>query len=512
MLYARDRHGNRVRADEVSRSRSYGLRCLECSAPVILRKGKVFRAHFAHKAKEAQENCQYYHKGYDHYGFDIHPPDTHRAKDRYISSNLYCRGGFDSDFELSLLLPKGSGFPIWSGRIVISGKWGNNERSWTQLHRSTYIPIRLRPSLHPLIQFVGDVNESYKNILLSVGGLEEPVNCFNFSDNYGRRLGQGEELYWGDKYWVITRHSYAKPPYPITIIKEDSEKDYNIEWSIYLVELPSAEIALGTQSETRIGDWIKHAVKTPESDITILSPLPIRLGSDDGAYIVSEDCSSAVLSVPDATRLVVLDEQSNEMQLTCLKDDLVTVPFETDEVRIYYNGKPKSIFRREPINHFNPRGIEVVVNAEAQPMFAATKIILGDRIEDTTVDIQLPDRKVGKAIKINSVDYEELSKPLIDYLSDLQSLLINGDNFGEVSIIVKDRTKAIAEIESQYTELIKLLFCLASTDHDRAICLPENLMTSNTPSWLRRLHNMRWGSEHAHYVKRLITALKGATE
>ena len=289
MQYAIERRRQRhVDADEAN---AYGLErylCPVCKEAVFLRRGRVRKAHFAHRPSEGTRECENYHPGGEYAGSGGFTTQVRKPQPLPLYISVDSSGAGRMPWHLDLLIPYD---PAAKGMVLVhDGISGRTRVDVSHLPQGGK-RIRVRNQIEPyLSSLMGTGEEAYKaRFAVPVPGLDPQYgNTFRYSERGGRRLDPGQPLYWGRGYYVVWSRAVI-PAWPAAVYCRRL-KEYQ-GWQCACVELPPDD---DPDTSRWADEFLAREVRRPPVTLAVVSPLTHRLPDDSLAV---EEGSEVIVAV-----------------------------------------------------------------------------------------------------------------------------------------------------------------------------------------------------------------------
>ena len=354
--------------------------CGSCGGEVVLRRGLQRRSHYAHLPGEGTDACENY------FGFDEndHNPPTirrhlvqkgKRESTFYHSGGLYIEFGMNGRPELILKMPTPEETYSWDGNFVIFTPEGERSLSFRNLRKPQFLRLRIQPQ--PLSYRIdGNVSKAYLSRLESDAfRLLDAGNIFRWSVNAGRLLAPRSELYWGERYWLLSRSPPAKPTLDAAYSEIEHTYVLGEGWSLYEIQLPPSSANVESFVRQGLLNLFGREICDPPPRVILWSPQPHHI-DQDGVYIIPSECNEIKLwrnddlwidaYMQDGTRLDVFEHEDEYVTVSGLQDGLIT---------IYFDERVAFELVREPCKLFEPVSMGFNWNGQVRDLFEADAVI-----------------------------------------------------------------------------------------------------------------------------------------
>lgn len=280
MRYAKDRNGRLIDASNAVPGRRYW--CPNCGAPCHLRSGDRRVPYFAHNSGQAAEDCDLYHPG--GYWLGEMPPNSSDYRSLYRSPSLYvlCSDIWprEREWRLFLLIPD---VEAGTGSVKVpTGYRGSVTLPLSSLMRGGK-RVQVRPQYTSYqINVQGQVDHVYvARVERSIAGLNRyGCSVFRYSPAGGRRLQDGQSLYWGREYVLVWPADYEPEWWPHLLGRRPMRPDGI--WHCCIIRLPDER---DQQTKAWVSQFLRREVKEPPVIMTLTSPVPASW-LDDEALVV----------------------------------------------------------------------------------------------------------------------------------------------------------------------------------------------------------------------------------
>lgn len=425
--------------------------CPVCGADCTLRKGRVVKPYFAHNSGIAPEACENYHPGNG-----IYSSNHYSRSAIYPIPKLYIHAVGSEWFPEILVYD----YPLETGEIYIP--FGMNG------YMKVFIPrikvggerIAVKTREQYFLQTSDDVIEPFKHMICSpIDGLNKSnYNFFNCTDDRGIKLHTGQQLIWGNTYYVVWHLDLGMAGWLPNDILPQEQLKVNYQWFCKKISLPKYD-------NQEVQEWIfnKFKLQVRHTPIKIKPVFPIpdqELG--DGSYLFS-NTKLLFFSIDRDTgseeshQLEIFTETlyskkvtlSGEMPIILALNPLplgrthLIVDEDSDvSLKIYHTEKPFNTYRIPGVEFiFNDKTIGTTsLSALFSPLIVSqfNKVLHND---SSLEKILLPKGANGSIYsigeedhqKVSQVDAETLKQQVLSLLGK-EDFVIDFGNYGKIEI------------------------------------------------------------------------------
>ena len=515
MEYAIDvRDRREVHASKASNGRAY--KCPVCKGPVVLRAGHRWStrvAHFAHVANTAKPDCENYfpsqYAGYIPHTHEHHPSPEWKQKAFDVS--LLRKGDYT---QLMLNLPPSGGYDKWTGLIKVQGLVGQHVFTWSQLRNGGQVPVA--PSTSQIEAFCeGDVSLDYASFLSEgAPGLEATVTCFHEPVPQGRRVGNSEELQWGERYCVVARPGDALPETLRPAVRKQSRMQ---DFVVIDLELPHER----ARPLTSVGDdwarWLGHAIVEPVVKWRLLSSLPHHC-DEFGTFVLRADARQLIIGFSrDPGELRAVRTDGIEIEAIWNDDCTVQVSLPPNEdITLHTGGRRIAEFRSEECPPFLPRGVDVwcggTLRGDLMDLLPQCADIREKLSEVADLQLRFGDPRLERLIRMNDKPFSDatLQASFADLACDV---VIEADNLGRVVFPARAHVSRHRRALAPHGQaLLRWLLSLPRPSAgERGIALHADTSSVEDPL-VSAVKTRRWPSRYQPYLQALARELSLMSE
>lgn len=264
--------------------------CPSCGGAAFLKRGGIYRDHFAHFPGEGNEDCENYFPG-SGFGGSSYTPQPPRP----FALNLSIEGDVRRSprWHVDVHIPKPEAA---SGFVHVPGRSGSTRVNCSTIP-SAGILVQIPPKSEPyILRFSGSADDDYRaRAQLPIPGLNAQIgNVFRYGVQRHRRIDESHDLYWGRPYFVVWRQdvplSWPKPMWRVEMSRNDL-------WCCACFELPDEE---DESTKTWALRFLRREIIRPPVTLSLVSPVYQRLEDDSLGVRVGEQLVFAVTRNPGA--------------------------------------------------------------------------------------------------------------------------------------------------------------------------------------------------------------------
>lgn len=284
MEWALDLFGNKqmVHASYSTVNRNHQYLCPNCHAPVQLRKGPRRQPYFAHVSGRADPSCELYMPMLGNGTISENSIRERPSRSLGLYLRLLDTRKIPYSWQLEIGIPEPDSE---NGKLKFPFAWGG-ERI-IPVHSigvgGKRIPIRPRTEVY-YISCEGVSEGNWANrIQQPIPGINTiGITLFRYSPMGGRRLAEGQPLYWGRAYVMIwkERNEPNLLVHPDRLVVRPLHKWE--QWSGAFIKLP---VNYDREVESWVKHWMERAVEYPPAELALVSPMPLQR-LVDGSLIV----------------------------------------------------------------------------------------------------------------------------------------------------------------------------------------------------------------------------------
>lgn len=461
--------------------------CPVCAKPVVLRAGYE-RTYFAHRAHQADPDCENYHPAFGTTPVFVTPPAIEPIQPKRTPeigqerADLFLHED-ESGIRLGIILPRWSG-DNWDGRIEIHGRFGLQRFSSSMLARTCEVAVR--PQIDPYVfRMQGDVSEEYwTSISDGVEGLAWGPNLF--SGATGRRLEESEQLVEGDAYLALLPPEYE---IPVSISSQVSQAGAIGDWSVSWVSVPDQHDG---SVRGDLAEWLDRVIHGRNARIALIAPFPHHF-DDFGWPVLAAPVERVVLHLPESDEEVMVYTSSGESVYSIVERVLEIRGTSLDSIDVMLGEQLAIKVSIEECPLYWPKGLTLELGSEELPLLKWPK----DRpVPRGAYDITIrsPDPSFGRILTITGGAKEvEADGSCVVHVPAGGSLEIDAANFGRLSLAAS-RSPSLATPRTWSPALLARAAwlaafpALAGSDQGVAIRVPSKIRHPI----LARLANKRW--------------------
>lgn len=506
-----------VSAAEATPYRTY--RCPVCDSRVVLRGYGQFaqrRPHFAHVKNQARADCENYHPSSYFPALPISNESQRQLGIRhprvYVGEpELYLKET-SIGFELKIVIPNRPIEAEWSGSVLFQGRYGEQTIGFSSSLRPIEASVSPQNKRY-LFSRRGEVGEWFWGMLCKgILGLNLGPNCFRQSDIQGRRLAASENLFWGDRYWVVS---------PTVIDAPSSVSRYLSllgsigEWSAVELALPSEPNHVLEFEKDDIRTWTGHEIRTRGARAYLIDPLPHHI-DEQGVFVLSTPVSRVRVALDSwYNNVLILDSQGKELTWQLATDDSLIISSCAADAFVYVDGTLVLAMRFESCELFDPHGLRFNANdrevelfsKEAEELFHA---IRSSQKSSSDVALGTCNERVYKLLMLNGAPMGSFESLLTALLDGDHPFEIDALNFGKICLPSEKENRVVDLLDSQVRGrgqwLLSMPFpsplipsCRFPADGRRAVS-----------DWVRQLCSRTWNVEFEPHLRALAHDLRKA--
>ena len=366
MEWALNYQGNTVSAENVSRFET-GLLCPHCAERVMLRRGTLYKAHFAHVSGAKKLDCDLYFPGAKG---PVAIGGERRTQGGLLQDGVAAKAailvwdpGRDAPSALSVRIPNAQGVAIKlvsrRGTSIVLPREGN---------RPTYVKVGLAspPATCETDPYTPSIQELVTRALES----------FRLSWNYFRSNASGnativdpsDPLEEGEEYWLVTQTVPTRsPPQGVEIVSTKQERS----WHIINIRV-TAEPSLDAILQQARSDYLNRAVTPARPSLEILWPRPISV-EPDGVRNLASSTRRLLVRSSHSTPISICDGSELPMECQWVAGDLfeICVPKGSSGIKLVALGaRPQHVCMSDAI--YLPPGVLLRCEDGDLPLIDAT--------------------------------------------------------------------------------------------------------------------------------------------
>jgi hypothetical protein len=330
-----------VGAAEATPYRLY--RCPVCDSRVVLRGYGAFaqrRPHFAHVKNQARLDCENYHPSFYTPAFSISNENQRQAGINrphvYVGEpELYLKET-SIGFDLKIVIPGRPGEPVWNGAVLFQGRFGEQSIRFASFLRPFELLVFPQKDRYVFSKH-GEVGELFWGILRDgIRGLKFGPNCFRQSEVRGRRLATSENLFWGDRYWMLSPTIIETPG---SVSRYLSSFGTIGEWSVFELTLPSEPNHVLKFEKDDLRTWVGHEIHERGASAYLIDPLPHHF-DEQGVFVLSTPVSTVRVALDAWNKNVfILDSKGDGLVWQRATDDSLIISLhDASDAFVYVDG------------------------------------------------------------------------------------------------------------------------------------------------------------------------------
>lgn len=497
-----------------------GYRCPVCESRVVLKGYGSFaqrRPHFAHVKNQARPDCENYHPSLYISAFPVTKEDQRQSGINqphvYVGEpELYLKET-SFGFDLKLVIPGRPSEPEWSGVVLIQGRFGEQPFGFESLRRPYEASILPKRDCYTFSKR-GEVGELLWGALRDgIRGLKFGPNCFRQSEVSGRRLGTSENMFWGDRYWMVSPTIIETPG---SVSRHLSSLGTIGEWSVFELILPSEPDYVLSFEKDDIRTWVGHEIHERSACAFLIDPLPHHFDLQ-GVFVLSTPVSTVRVAL-DAwdKNIFILDSKGDDLVWQRATDDsLIISLYDASDAFVYVDGNLVLAMRFEACELFAPHGLRLKANDQEVELFSkeAKEMIRSFRYpckSSCGIALVSCNECVLKLVRLNDAPMNS-EDALQTALSDSdQPFKVDASNFGSVCLPSGKKVSVVSLLAPRVRERGKWLLSLPLPAPGAPICRFPGENGLNTSDWVRPLRARTWSVAFGPHLHALACELRKA--
>lgn len=507
-----------VSAAEATPYRTY--RCPVCDSRVVLRgysQSAQRRPHFAHVKNQARADCENYHPSLYLSAFPItnenqRQPGINRPHIYVGEPELYLKET-SIGFELKIVIPRRQIEPDWSGSVLFQGRYGEQTIGFASFLRPYEASVSPQNKRY-LFSKRGEVGELFWGMLCDgIPGLNLGPNCFRQSEVQGRRLAASEDLFWGDKYWVVSPTAIEVPG---SVSRYLSLHGTIGEWSVVELALPSEPNHLLEFEKDDICAWTGHEIRAHGARAYLITPLPHHF-DEQGVFVLSSPVSQVRVALDSwYHNVLILDSKGKELVWQLATDDsLIISSHDATDAFVYVDGTLALAMRFESCELFDPHGLRFKTSDREFELFSTEAEELLHALRNSQkplpgVVLGTCNEYVFKLLMLNGAPMDSLESLLIALCDGGHQFEIDASNFGKVCLPSEKEDHVVDLLDSRVRDRGQWLLSLPLPPPCIPSCRFPAAGRRIVSDWVRQLCSRTWSVEFEPHLRALAHDLRKA--
>ena len=400
-----------------------GFRCPQCAERVTLRRGAIYKAHFAHVSGARKLDCELYFPGASG---QVANGRERRAQEAFLqedlaaeAANLVWDPGRDAPSALSVRIPSSPGVVITllsrRGTSIVRPKEGS---------RPTYVRVGLASP--PATCETDPYTPSIQELVVRA------LDSFRLSWNYFRANASGTAtivdpaapLEEGEEYWLVTQTLPSRsPPQGVEIVSTKQERS----WHIINLRV-TAEPALDATLRQARSEYLNRAVRPARPKLELLWPRPVSV-EPDGIRSLARSTRRLIVRSSHSTPICLADGSAFPMECKWLAGDLfeVSVPNECAGLKLMALGsRPQRICLSDSV--YLPPGVLLRCEEGGLPLLdsVASKYAL----QHQPCQLELPYQRLLSVVHVSRVVTPERGPNRAPLTLGPDAIAVDCRNFG----------------------------------------------------------------------------------
>ncbi len=422
MEWALNYRGDVISAGGVSRFET-GLRCPQCAERVTLKRGAIYRAHFAHVSGARKLDCDLYFPGTSR---QVADGRERRAQGGFFEEDAAAKAAIlvwdpdrDAPSALSVRIPSSPGVVITllsrRGTSIVRSKEGS---------RPTYVRVGLAspPATCETDPYTPSIQEFVARALES----------FRLSWNYFRANASGmativdpaAPLEEGEEYWLVTQAiPNRSPPQGVEIVSTKQERSWHITNLRVTAEPDLDAILRQARSE-----YLNRAVTPARPSLALIWPRPVSV-EPDGVRNLASSTRRLLARSSHSTPIALGDGSAFPMECQWIAGDLfeVSVPTECTELKLMALGaRPQRICLNDSI--YLPPGVLLRCEEGGLPLLDSTASKYA--VQHQACQLELPYQRLLSVIHVSRVGPPERRSNRAPLALGPDAITVDCRNFG----------------------------------------------------------------------------------